>query len=378
MSLETCLRRSPLLHQRFACAVWVGLGGLLLIAAASRADSPASQPGPPPPPSQAERIDHAIESAKAYLYKTQREGKWEEVPKPIEAENYSVQGPQWGGLTALATYALLASGENAQSPRLVPAVQFLVKADLIGTYAVACRAQVWALLPQPLKPEYRAAMLKDADFLLRGMHAGSGRGFYHYLRSDEGYDHSTSQYGVLGMWACAQAGFDPPARYWQEVESAWVRDQLKTGGWDYDPADESRLTTASMTAAGVATLFITQEFLHADAGVECRGNISSPSIEAGLKWMSDHVAKITPDSTQGRYFYTLYGLERIGVASGRKYFGSIDWFSDFADRVVQYQQPDGSFNGTVEDTAFALLFLVRGRAGGDEQAGVQDRADGRP
>ena len=41
-----------------------------------------------------------------------------------------------------------------------------------------------------------------------------------------------------------------------------------------------------MTAAGVATLFITQDYLHSDDGINCGGNITNPNIEAGLKWMA--------------------------------------------------------------------------------------------
>ena len=66
----------------------------------------------------------------------------------------------------------------------------------------------------------------------------------------------------------------------------------------------------------------------------------------------------------------MYGIERAGLASGRKYFGDIDWYKEGADRLLSRQNKDGSFNDEDEtynprripDTAFSLLFLLRGRA----------------
>jgi hypothetical protein len=122
------------------------------------------------------------------------------------------------------------------------------------------------------------------------------------------------------------------------------------------PPDANKVTL-SMTAAGVATLFITQDYLHGDGG--CKGNYINPPIEAGLKWISDHFNELSNDQ---HYYYTLFGISRIGLASGYKYFGSKDWYKDGAAQLVAYQQPDGSWGNSVSDTSFALLFLARGRA----------------
>ena len=58
-------------------------------------------------------------------------------------------------------------------------------------------------------------------------------------------------------------------------------------------------------------------------------------------------------------------MERIGVASGYKYFGTTDWFKEGAERLVRGQRPDGSWDisgAPIPGTGFALLFLSRGRA----------------
>src|SRR5207248_745523 len=60
------------------------------------------------------------------------------------------------------------------------------------------------------------------------------------------------------------------------------------------------------------------------------------------------------------------GIERIGVASGLKYFGAINWFREGSQRLVKSQKPDGSWEGgawnKLPETCWAMLFLVRGRA----------------
>ena len=43
-----------------------------------------------------------------------------------------------------------------------------------------------------------------------------------------------------------------------------------------------------MTAAGIATLFITDDYLHGMDGIDCSGNIVDPNIEAGLAWISQN------------------------------------------------------------------------------------------
>ena len=65
--------------------------------------------------------------------------------------------------------------------------------------------------------------------------------------------------------------------------------------------------------------------------------------------------------------YDLFGIERVGLASGFKYFGSHDWYRELAGKVAAWQFPNGSWGhedhgvDTVVETAYMLLFLSRGR-----------------
>jgi len=79
-----------------------------------------------------------------------------------------------------------------------------------------------------------------------------------------------------------------------------------------------------------------------------------------MKWMSDHFDKAINKSG-----YTLYTIERMGLASGRKYIGTHDWYQEGADRLLKSQAADGSFPNQqpwLAETCFSALFLVRGRA----------------
>jgi len=323
-----------------------------------------------------EQIDAALAKAKAWLYKAQKpDGTWEQsdAPQANQVAN-SQTGGQWGGRTAIATYALLAAGESPQDPRLAKAIEFLKKADIRGTYALALRAQVWYFLPHTT--EVKQLMARDANLLMRMMLTqGNALGHYPYLPGATDYSHSRSQYGVLGVWAAAQMNAEIPQRYWQAVEAGWLQNIHPSGGWTYKhPKDTTYPVTPGMTAAGVASLYIMQDYLYATRGLDCKTYRPAPSdraIEAGMAWLIKNFDKVATSQKYDRDFpfATLYAIERVGVASGQKYFGTIDWFDKGANWLLKVQEPSGSFRkgthqaiGELPATCFGILFLARGRA----------------
>jgi hypothetical protein len=354
-----------------------------------------------------EEIDKAIKKGQEYLYTRQgKDGTWEMASHP---ELNSGRNPQinykerlWGGLTAMSAYALLASGENPQSPKLKPTIEFLYKANLQSTYALGVSAQVWLYVPPNTQTRdvvaHTTTMLRlgqirggEADGLytyFTGLKDGSVTPFWSSATTGFGPQHggalewdlSNSQYAILGMWALTESGAEVPAEYWKRAQATWEKMQEGDGGWRYDHAARHHVNPA-MTAAGIATLFITQDFTQADTWGVCKGGAPNPSIERGLAWMDQNIGKVV--TTQD--YYTLYGIERIGVASGRKYFGTTDWYDKGADFIVKHQNSDGSWKATsgdnptrpntaqykfpdgthvtsISDTCFALLFLSRGGA----------------
>ncbi len=339
----------------------VALIACVLIAAST---SLAASPG---------EIQKSIDKGKEWLYKQQQNGNWDESQTPLPTKDpHNPNGAQFSGRTALVVLALLSSGESPQDPRLKPAIDFLLKTRTEGVYALGLRCQVWSLIPST--PASREAMQRDSRILLTSMkQVGNAKGMYDYLPTKtKSYSHSRSQYAVLGMWAAAQTGVEVPDSYWRLVEDAWRRNQDPSGGWTYmHPAETKLPVTPGMTTVGVATLFITQEYLRAQDGVLCKGNQTNDAIEKGIKWLGDNMDKFATDKRYERDnpFPTLYAFERVGVASGLRYFGGVDWFEKGSDWIIKKQNADGSWPGTegqildkVVMTSFPMLFLAKGRA----------------
>ena len=332
-----------------------------------------------------DEVDKAIDRAKQFLYGAQKNGSWEDVPQ----RNLAIQGLEgevstsngnWGGMTAVATYALMAIGEHPNETHVKAGIEFLKNADIVGTYALGIRCLVWDMwaVYEPKKMKEIAPFIeRDGQILLKSMKTtGTANGLYGYILNvpNKGgqkwaaggyFDDSNSQYAVLGLWACAINGFEVQQKTWQTMEDAWIREQAADGNWAYPEKAPGHLQT--MTAAGIASLFLLQDFLHGNDGVECKGNLNNKHIDDGLKWMSDNFAKMLQSGFPHWDFipYGLYGAERIGTAAGYKYFGAVDWFKEGAEYLVKHQKPNGSWDGhggLVANTAFALVFLNRGRA----------------
>src|SRR5437762_14137610 len=92
------------------------------------------------------QVDQAISRGISFLYSKQHDGNWEVVAKPQSGPGIfagDVKGSQWGGISALCTFALLAAGESAHAPRIAKAIEWLRTADLRATSAVGARAHVW-------------------------------------------------------------------------------------------------------------------------------------------------------------------------------------------------------------------------------------------
>jgi len=145
-----------------------------------------------------------------------------------------------------------------------------------------------------------------------------------------------------------------------------------------------------MTAAGLATLYVTYDFIHAPAEKDLLKPIAAKrNLQAGVDWLANHFSAVQNpgkdfgldgvtrrrgarrpgvDDFSGSYiYYMLFGYERVGEASGLTRFGDAKWFDEGTEYILARQEADGGWPGSGEmwidvNSAYALLFLSRGRA----------------
>jgi hypothetical protein len=181
------------------------------------------------------------------------------------------------------------------------------------------------------------------------------------------WDNSNSQYGLLGVWAGAEVGIEVPLAYWEAVERHWVECELANGQWAYRKNDAQG--TFSMTCGGVASLLVTHDYLDLPMLKGAVGREPySTGLAAGLGWLDKGNNGINTPNPGTHYLgYDIYGLERVGLASGYKYFGRHDWYRELSQKIVAKQHSNGAWGfenhgiDTLVDTAYTLLFLSRGR-----------------
>lgn len=304
------------------------------------------------PPMTARKIRVAIDDALHFLRSQQQ------PDGSIGRDGYVAGGP-----TALAALAMLAAGADPLAdPTLKRALEYLLTLNVDNTYVRAVRANVWeyALRKVPHEDKYRQALKADFDWLLGAMHDRGWR----YTASSRDWDNSCTQYGVLGLWAANRAGFDPGEKFWRTMSEHFRRYQNEDGGWGYVEGSGS---TPNMATAGLASMFLVFDNYHGkkawragqpDAFKEGDAAAVLASLERGMKWLG-----ASEGDKENSYY--LYGIERTGVASGRKYFGGEDWFRRGALAVLERQAPDGATRmgyGDTISTAFTTLFLVYGGA----------------
>jgi hypothetical protein len=316
------------------------------------------------------QITAAISKSVAWIYRQQNAwGTWEVDQEPTGTQRDLADQGQFGFQTALAIRTLLAAGESEHDARMQTAIDFLIGSPHItGVYAVGMRAQVWPLLTRD--PAVRQIMVKDLNTLVTAMHTtGRTRGLFSYRTdfTDEAdyADHSVSFYGTMGIKALADAGLEVPSTFWATVERAWRSQQQKDGSWVYrigSAAKQER--TMGMTASGIAVLLGSDDELAALRPADCRTVKPDANIDPGLDWMDANFDQSREGHEIGGITlknYALYALARIGMISGRKYFGQRDWYQDGAKLLLKSQNPTTGAWDNLPDTCFAVLFLTRGR-----------------
>jgi hypothetical protein len=273
--------------------------------------------------------------------------------KAQQQENGTWLGQPADGVTALCAAALLQAGVKADDPVMQKALAHLRKVEPTLSYTVALQTMVfcWA------SPKEDAELIqRNVEWLEKAQVAeGKSRGAWSYAVTNGGRgDGSCSRFGVLGLDAAKRAGFKVNDETWKRVSDYWLTAQKENGAWGYTPESGPTLT---MTLAGVAGLATANRHLPNDDQTKTR--------EAAMRKPTDYLEKSIPDwPRSGFAFYALHCLERAGHLSSLKEFGKLDWKADATKRLLESQNPNGSWKGNNQSeseliaTSFALMCLT--------------------
>ena len=318
-----------------------------------------------------EEVERAIREGVRFLKQEQRgDGSWSDVDNDAHT-----------GSTSLVTLSLLTAGEPVNSPTIRRALGYLRNFgpdELKSTYAVALQTMVFAAA-EPERDQLK--LVANVEWLTRAQIRPAdrvnwpGSWTYSVIKNRHG-DNSNSQYALLGLHAANEVGIPVRPDVWTLARSYWENCQHRDGGWAYTP-DASSPASGSMTSAGISSLIITglkryqgQETLVGDEIHNCGKGGLNVDLMRGIDWMANHfrVGENFGHGQQWRYYY-LYGMERAGRLTGRRFFGEHDWYREGAEKLVHDQDPlRGFWRGAIFEqdpvvaTSFSLLFLAKGRS----------------
>ncbi|MGC4007318.1 MAG: DUF4159 domain-containing protein [Pirellulales bacterium] len=308
--------------------------------------------------------------------------------------SWSGNAQQPGGATALATLALLNSGVPAEHPQIVKALAMLRTQKPEKVYASSLIIMTFCAV-EPSR--FADSIAEHAAFLVRTQDKGTNDraflGGWAYGDAPSRPDNSNSQFALLGLYEAerAEVKVKVPTQVWKDALDYWKAGQNASGSWAYTNRSKN-FGTGSMTCAGVSSLIICQSKLSdGDAALTapdilqcCRGSTLDDEIEQGLKWLGNRFTVDTnpafPTAEAGGKWllYYLYGIERIGRLSGRRFFYSpreqpYDWYRLGAEKLIGMQDANLGGKGawtnsenliegdTTVATSLALLFLSKGR-----------------
>lgn len=345
----------------------------------------AQAPARPPIQVTDDEIDAAVARGAKYLLGMQSpDGSWRTHKLGVHAN------------TVLCMMGLAYTDVDPKSEQIKKGLTALMACDLMkdgpSSYLTAFRLQAlgkWfknRQLDREMRDLVWEAIKKDAEQILKGQCADGGWG-YSLDAGPTFADFSNVQICMLGLGEAIKAGVELPKPPLEKAMLLYVTKQLPDGGWNYGrtvndqwpwTTDQAMPSYGSMTAAGVASLYIARDYCYAGMGCPCAGGRSSyrlnkvdEAIDKALDWLGQ---RYTPtENPKSTHFtdYWLYSCERVGLASGIKYFGAHNWYAEGARIFLAGQGADGgwghaiyegTWNGGSGGTAFAILFLVKGRA----------------
>lgn len=175
-------------------------------------------------------------------------------------------------------------------------------------------------------------------------------------------DNSNTQYAVLGLRAALEV-CEVPDETFERTLRFFTSARGVDGSWGYQSEDPGY---GSMTAAGISSVQICLHALDRTDGLEPESLGKHKLLGAPVRWFVRHWSvKNNPGKGTFQYYY-LYGLERAAMLSGLDRFGKHDWYREGCAWLLDRQQATGIWSEGLtpaQDTAFAILFLMRATKG---------------
>jgi len=294
--------------------------------------------------------------------------------------NWQEYSSQPGGLTSLITLALLNCGAPVDDPAIQRSLAYLRKlGNPEMTYATALQTLVFC----EAEPDRdRLLIERNVAWLESSQLTGRGRsGAWGYSDRHGNGDNSNTQFALLALHEADRVGVKVKDQTWKKSLDYWLSTQKKDGSWGYV---EDRPSTGSMTCAAITSVIISSGRVSgSDSKVSgddilcCTGAENNDAVERAFQWLGKYFSvrsNPTGLSARGRgqgrnnLLYYLYGVERVGRLSGRRFIGKHDWYREGAEVLVGSQDKLTGFwkgVGLAEDnpliaTALSLLFLSKG------------------
>ncbi|MFW6133789.1 MAG: DUF4159 domain-containing protein, partial [Planctomycetota bacterium] len=294
-----------------------------------------------------EDIDRTISEIQRYLRRQQQgDGRW---------RRHHRRSVPRGGTTALALFALLEAGENPRAEHMRKGLEYLAAVETNNLYTVATRTMVLGQVAELWKDNpWTDQLRKDVAWLLRG---AARYGAWGYGGPERYGDNSCAQFALMALWQADRAGLNIPPAVLRRAEGTWLRRQRRDdGGWTYagQPRVEAE-STASMTTAALASLFLCRDVLSYQSGPYRH----QEALDKGFAFLDENLKEGYVSNG-----YLAFCVQRVGLASGRKWLGELDWFAAGASRLCAPTPYGRRYRGTwgpIVRASFELIFLARGR-----------------
>ena len=282
---------------------------------------------------------------------------------------------QPGGMSALCTLALLNAGVEPSDPQIQKALAYLRKFKPERTYVASLQTMVFARA----EPEKDPLLISRNVKWLESMQImeGPGKGAWSYPGQGDG-DNSNSQFALLALHEAERAGVQVSDKTWRLARNLLGR--LPESRRFVGILQTHVAGTGSMTCAGITSLVIAADRIEPpDAKatgekIQCCGQGESDAdkgVDKGHELAGREFFRVPKSRHPGGMWllYYLYGMERAGRLTARRFIGKADWYREGAKFLVDNQDRLSGFwsgAGQAEEsrtigTSFALLFLSKGR-----------------